>query len=244
MFDQPAMASAFPSYQNWHQGLAGPGMSSGPRPSDRAVTSTRTADDPGGSCQLAPSGKITSKADTSESNSREASTEPAAPRRRLYLPEWKTKQLDKVFQRKAYITGIERTVLASALQMTKEEVRAWFQNKRMNIKRRCLLDGAKNSAHNMKPSRAVSRASGDQQQSASFLWQGFGVNQKYTLLCESDVISSTVAKSPVGALQDMLVQIERNPSVRFFRSVDNYCQSRLSQPDDSPATTSHTVPGN
>lgn len=243
LLDQPAMASAFPPYHNRHQGLAGPDMSSSPWPFDRAVTSTRTADDPVGSCQSVPSGKITSQADTSESYPRQASTEPAVLRKRSYVPEWKAKQLDKAFQCRAYVTIQERAFLASELDMTEEEVKLWFQNKRTNIKKRCLLDSVKNSAQNMMPSRAVSRALGDQQQSASLPWRGFGVNQTYTLSCEKYVISSTVAKSPVEALEDMLVHIERNPAVRFSRSVANYCQSRLAQPESS-ATTSNTAPGN
>lgn len=242
LFDQPAMASALPPYHNRHQGLAGPGMSSGPGPSDRAVISTRTEDDLAGSCQSAPSGEITSQADTSESHPQQASTALAAPRKRLYVPEWKAKQLDKVFQRRAYVTIQERAFLAAELGMKEEEVRVWFQNKRTSIKRRCLSDSIKNSAQNMMSSRAVSRVLGDQQQSVSLPWHGIGENQEYKLICERSVITSTVARSPVAALQDMLVDIERNPTVRFSRSVANYCQSRLSQPEPS-ATSSNTAPG-
>ncbi len=242
LFDQPAMASALPPYHNRHQGLAGPGMSSGPVPSDRAVISTRTEDDLAGSCQSVPSGKITSKADTSESHPQQASTALAVPRKRLYVPEWKAKQLDKVFQRSAYVTLQERAFLAAELDMTEEEVRLWFQNKRTSIKRRCLSDSLRNSAQNMMPSRAVSRAVGDQQQSVSLPWHGIGENKEYKLICERYVITSTVAKSPVTALQEMLIDIERNPTVRFSRSIANYCQSRLPQPEP-PATSSNTAPG-
>ncbi|WBA80057.1 homeobox domain-containing protein [Endozoicomonas sp. GU-1] len=241
-FDQPAMSPVLPPYHNRHQGLAGPDMSSGPEPFDQAVVSSRTEDDLAGSCQSVPSGKITSKADTSESHPQQASTALAAPKRRSYVPEWKVKQLDKIFQRSAYVTLQERAFLAAELDMTEEEVRLWFQNKRTSIKRRCLSDSLRNSAQNMMSSRSVARTLGNQQQSVALPWHGIGENREYKLLCGRYVISSTVAKSPVAALQEMLVDIERNPSVRFSRSVANYCQSRLPQPEPS-ATSSNTAPG-
>lgn len=57
-----------------------------------------------------------------------------AGKKRTVFPEWKINELNKAFQRNNYITGEERSVLASQLQMTELQVQTWFQNKRSNVK--------------------------------------------------------------------------------------------------------------
>lgn len=240
LLDQPEMASAFSPYHTVRQGLSGLGMSSGHLTSDWSVTSTRPADEPGGLCQSASSGKMMSKADTSESNSRQASLEPETRRKRTIYPKWKVQQLNKAFQRCAYLTNDERSFLASELLMTEEQVKSWFQNKRTTVKRRSKLDGEENSVQYIRPSRSVPGAFGDRQQMASFLWQGFSVQHKYTLLRDRKEISSTMAKSAVEALQEMLVEFRETPRGQFSRSAADCCQSRLPQPE-LPVTTSHTI---
>ncbi|NXQ57130.1 VENT1 protein, partial [Anthoscopus minutus] len=44
-------------------------------------------------------------------------------------------RLEKTFQRHKYLGAMERRKLASALQLSEIQIKTWFQNRRMKLKR-------------------------------------------------------------------------------------------------------------
>lgn len=42
--------------------------------------------------------------------------------------------LEKVFEQKQYLSGVERSQLASSINLSDQQVRVWFQNRRQKVK--------------------------------------------------------------------------------------------------------------
>ncbi|WP_419835514.1 hypothetical protein [Endozoicomonas atrinae] len=80
------------------------------------------------------------------------------------------------------------------------------------------------------------------QQKSPFFLQGLGVQKTYTLLSDRDVVFRTVAKSPVGALQEMLAKFNSVPESRSAHSAAGSSQSRCPE-RELPVAATHTVTG-
>lgn len=215
-------------------------MSCGLRSDGWADTSTRAADVEGEISQPASSGNIKSKADTSEWSSWRADPRNKERRKRANFPRWKVQELNNAFQHNAYLRGPGRFKLADNLGMTEDQVQIWFQNKRVKLKKQALLNIASNRAEYMgamNSSRAVSQDLRAKQQMFPVSWPEAGVRQRYTLRTDREVVSSTIAKSPVDAVQTMLVEIEGALQKRSSCSATDCRQSSCPEPE-LPVTTS------
>ncbi|USE36932.1 homeobox domain-containing protein [Endozoicomonas sp. SCSIO W0465] len=224
-------------------------MSSGYCPDDyivasaRALDMRRESDQPGSFLDTSNRG---TDADEwpSQQVGPEKSEKPKKKERkqRTSFPEWKVQRLNKAFfQHNYYVSNCERAKLASILQITEEQVKIWFQNKRTTIKRARSVN-AGNSVQNIEVSRAVPKSWGRPRRVESVSLQGMGIEQKYTLLSERNtVVCSATAKSPVDALQEMLVKIKETSQARPSSSVADCNQPESLEPEVPVATTSQAI---
>ena len=219
-------------------------------PYNQAATSTIAVDVGGERCRSASADTIISKvdkimskvntikrkADTSEANPQRAEPELKIRKTRVVYQDWQLQELNNAFQRSRHLTIHQKRVLASRLHITEEQVRTWFQNKRAAIKKEASLVRESQSAQSMRASEADSLAFSTKQPMYLVSRQEVDAQQTYTLLCEKNVISTTMAKSPAEALQAMSVNLKGNPLVRSSLAVADYSQSGSPEPE-LPAIT-------
>ncbi len=179
------------------------------------AAASKNASDSG---QPASSEMLKREADTNEPFSPQTGHEHKGRKIRTNFPPWKVQELNKAFAQHNYISGADRSRLASSLQMTDEQVKVWFQNKRTNSKNQLTQASGSNFFQNMETSRAVSRGFLASQKISPFILQGVGVQKTYTLLSDRDIVYCTVAKSPISALQKMLAKFNSTPESRSGHS--------------------------
>lgn len=192
--------------------------------------------------QLASSEMLKREADTNEQFSPQTGHEHKVRKARTSFPEWKVHELNKAYAQHPYISGADRSSLASSLQMTDEQVKVWFQNKRSNSKKRLTQGSRSNFVQNMEASRAVFRAFLASQSTSPYFLQGVGVQKTYTLLSDRDVVCRTVAQSSISALQKMLAKCNSIPESRSGHSAAGSSQSGCPE-RELPVAATHTFTG-
>lgn len=259
LHNQPAMAPSFTPYYRGPQELGGLGMNPVYWPYGWAATATEPVNAvAGGSGQSASPGKVKRNADTSESNARQAGPEHKVRKKRTNFPDWKVQELNDIFQYTKYVTAADRYELASRLDMSEHQVKMWFQNKRIKTRNQSIKNVEKSNRDGyMEAPKEVSQTFLANQQISSVSWQDVDAKKRYTLFCEKEIVSTTQAKSPVDALQNMIVKFDGTPQVRSTFSVADCSQSKRSvlelpvdistrQPardDDESDSHSSTSPG-
>ncbi len=246
LLHQAAMAPGldpYSSYRRLYQEAARHYMESGFGAYDWTAASKNALGVSSDSGQPASSERLKKEADANELCSQQTGLQQKGRKTRTNFPEWKVHELNKAFaQHNRYISGTDRSRLASSLQMTDEQVKVWFQNKRTNSKKQLTQGSGSNFVQNMEASRAVPRAFLASQQTSPFFLQGVGGQKTYTLLSDRDVVFSTTAQSPIVALREMLAKFNSVPESRSAHSAAGSSQSRCPE-RELPIAATHTVTG-
>lgn len=226
LHNQVAMVPDYPPYPVEAQQLAGVGMASGYCPYGCTATSTSPVNAMVETSQPDSFRKTTHQADTSESKSRQAGPQKKARKKRTNFPPWKVYELNKAFHKSAYIKSYQRAGLALKLQMTEEQIKVWFQNKRMNAKRQAMADLTRNTGQFPEASKKVPESLLSTQQTSTVSGQVSGEQQRYSLLADREDTSAMAESSTVDAVQGMLVKIDDITQERFSCLADGYRHSR------------------